>query len=165
MTDASNISMKRLKSHPRRRQVHWWYMEIQDARVICIQSRRKWTCAKKKKSICTEKLRRLECKYRLDKKVLTKAILKAKEDSWKALIDTIEENPWGIPYKLVMGRLRASIPGLTETLSSSDFDRIMLELFPKVIDDRENYDAKIDKWDNNWNVTVDEVYRAIGKSQ
>lgn len=128
MTDASDISMKRMKPHPRRRQVHWWNMEIQDARGTCIQSRRTWTRAKKKKRICTEELKRLERKYRLDKKALTKAILKSKEESWKALINTIEENPWGIPYKIVMGKLRASAPGLTETIDPSELDQVLSDL-------------------------------------
>lgn len=161
MTDASDISMKRMGTHPRRRQVHWWNTEIQDMRRTCIQSRRKWTRAKKRKRNCQEELKIVEQEHRINKKALTRAILKAKEESWKVLIDTIEENPWGIPYKLVMGKLRASAPGLTETLSPSELNKIISDLFPQVIDDRKHYDVRIDTWDPDWDVTADEVYRAI----
>ncbi|XP_025263066.1 uncharacterized protein LOC105257610 [Camponotus floridanus] len=37
MTDASDMSMKRIKLHPKRRQVHWWNSEVEDARRTCIQ--------------------------------------------------------------------------------------------------------------------------------
>lgn len=91
---------------------------------------------------------------------MTRAIVKAKEESWRALINTIEENPWGIPYKIVMGKLRAYTPGLTETLNSSELKNTITDLFPSVVDDGSYY-SKIDKWDDKWNVTVDEMYRAI----
>lgn len=106
-------------------------------------------------------MQRLERKYRLDKKALTKAILKSKEESWKALINTIEKNPWGIPYKIVMGKLRSSAPGLTETIDPSELDQVLSDLFPQIIDDRDNYDVRIDTWNNEWDVTADEICRAI----
>lgn len=163
MTDASDISMKRMKPHPRKKQVHWWNLEIQEARRDCIQSRRKWTRAKRKKNICIDSLQSLEKKYRMDKKTLTRAILKSKEESWKSLINTIEENPWGIPYKLVMGKLRASAPGLTETLGPTELEQILSDLFPQITDDRNNYEVRIDTWNPEWDVTPDEVCRAIDK--
>jgi len=45
---------------------------------------------------------------------LTKAIKKAKEDSWRELCRMVESDPWGKPYKLVMGKLckRELIPGM-----------------------------------------------------
>lgn len=36
MTNASDISMKRMRSQSKRRQVHWWNTEIHEARRICI---------------------------------------------------------------------------------------------------------------------------------
>lgn len=43
-----------------------------------------------------------------DKLELTKAITKAKELCWKKLCDQVEQDHWGKPYKLVMGKLTRS---------------------------------------------------------
>ena len=36
------------------------------------------------------------------------AIRKCKTESWKNLIETINRDPWGLPYKIVMDKLRRS---------------------------------------------------------
>jgi len=36
---------------------------------------------------------------------LVYAIRGAKEDAWKKLCDLVEQDPWGLPYKLIMGKL------------------------------------------------------------
>ena len=36
------------------------------------------------------------------------AIRKCKTDSWKNLIETINSDPWGLPYKIMMDKLRMS---------------------------------------------------------
>ena len=36
------------------------------------------------------------------------AIRKCKTESWKNLIETINSDPWGLPYKIVMDKLRRS---------------------------------------------------------
>lgn len=55
------------------------------------------------------------------KRNLVHAINRAKEDVWKNLCDLVEKDPWGLPYKLVMGKLsrpppipELSLPGRTE---------------------------------------------------
>jgi len=56
------------------------------------------------------------------KTALVQAIFHAKEEAWKSLIREIDKDPWGIPYKLVMNKLRFSSPGLTEVLEE-EFSR------------------------------------------
>lgn len=74
----------------------------------------------------------------------------------------MDEDPWGLPYKLVLNRLRRSRPSLTETLELETLDRLFDSLFPEgPVHD------PIEEW---WNsevplidckVTVNEVSLAI----
>jgi len=41
---------------------------------------------------------------------LVKAIKLAKEKSWKQLSDQVDSDPWGLPYKMVMGKLGRKPP-------------------------------------------------------
>lgn len=60
-----------------------------------------------------------------------KAIYSAKEEVWKALIKEIDKDQWGTPYKIVMNRLRAAGPGLTETLEKNKLEKLIFKLFPR----------------------------------
>lgn len=46
------------------------------------------------------------------------------------LVATLDEDPWGLPYRLVLKRLRRSSPGLTVTLEPAVLERLLSELFP-----------------------------------
>ena len=57
------------------------------------------------------------------------AIRKCKTDSWKNLIETINSDPWGLPYKIVMHKLRSSQgPSIPEDEES--LRKIVQVLFP-----------------------------------
>lgn len=77
-----------------------------------------------------EELSELESKYREAKKELRKAIKKAKTESWKELMATIEKDPWGLPYKVVLRKLKGATPGLTEQLEESQ-NELLQSLFPR----------------------------------
>lgn len=69
--------------------------------------------------------------YRDARRKLRGLIKKAKMNSWTELIASIEEDPWGLPYKLVMGRLGRSAPGLSEELGSNALEKLLATLFPE----------------------------------
>ncbi|XP_043498391.1 uncharacterized protein LOC122521611 [Polistes fuscatus] len=72
----------------------------------------------------------LECR-REAKRGLVRAIRRAKASAWRDFLTTIEEDPWGRPYKLVMNKLRArGLPPLTEALDPSLLATIIGSLFP-----------------------------------
>lgn len=73
---------------------------------------------------------RLQLDFRRSKQRLRAGIAKAKSRSWQELIDTIEEDPWGLPYRLVLRRLRKSSPALTETVSHCEAVELVTSLFP-----------------------------------
>lgn len=60
---------------------------------------------------------------------LSKAIRNAKDSCWKQLCDQVESDPWGKPYKLVMGKLTKSRPP-KELKQQGVVQRITKGLFP-----------------------------------
>lgn len=49
--------------------------------------------------------------YQLARKKLVNSIKSAKERSWNNLCEAVENDPWGLPYKVVSKKLRTSPPG------------------------------------------------------
>lgn len=90
-------------------------------------------------------------------------IRKAKISAWKDLIRTIDEDPWGLPYRIMMNRLRRTAPALTETLEKRVLDDTLSKLFPKSrIDKGEPIEMDID-WQEEWDISIQEVIRYIHK--
>lgn len=165
MTEAADASTTRVKKAKNKKQVHWWNEGIAELRRRCICDRRIWTKAKsakkKGKLICNVKLLRIEEEYRDSKKKLVLAISKAKEDSWKSLIREIDNDPWGIPYKLVMNKLRINSHGLTETLEKDKLRMVIYGLFPRETKIESVRDTIIHEWNDDWDVGVNDINRVI----
>lgn len=51
-------------------------------------------------------------------------ILKAKNSAWTELLATINENPWGFPYRIVLKRLSAG-PNLLESWDETTLERLL----------------------------------------
>ena len=56
-------------------------------------------------------------------------IRKSKTESWKNLIETINSDPWGLPYKIMMDKLRRS-QGLSVSEDEESLRKIVEVLFP-----------------------------------
>lgn len=175
VTEAADTSTPRSKEAPNERKVHWWSGELTQTRRECIRSRRNWTKAKKrskkgKAKVEIAELKRLEEEYRKRKKELTKGILKAKEDSWKELLREIEKDPWGIPYRLVMDKLRQASIGMTEMLEEDIVEKLIYKLFPRETEEEKEESERerkiaIGEWKEEWDVDIAEVYRALKKKK
>lgn len=63
------------------------------------------------------------------KRLLCLEIKRAKRDAWEKLILSINEDPWGLPYKIVLNKIKYSGPGLSETLNPRLLDNLDT-LFP-----------------------------------
>lgn len=74
---------------------------------------------------------RLQLEFRKAKKKLRLSISMAKNQSWQELIDTIEEDPWDLPYRIVLKRLRRLSPTMTETIGHEMAIRLVSSLFPE----------------------------------
>lgn len=75
--------------------------------------------------------------YKSAKKDLRREINRAKAAAWQELVQSVEEDPWGLPYKLVLNKLRTNGPTLTETLDKDILDRTLKTLFPEDTSERE----------------------------
>jgi len=68
--------------------------------------------------------------YKKTSSELAKKIRKAKAEAWDALLRTLDDDPWGIPYKLVMDRLRNTGPTVFESLEPAAVEGLLGDLFP-----------------------------------
>jgi len=87
---------------------------VASLRDTAVRARRLWIRSRRR-GIAESSIVRREA-YVTAKRALRNAIRRAKTASWAELISTIDSDPWGLPYKLVMGKLRRSSPALSETL-------------------------------------------------
>lgn len=75
----------------------------------------------------------------------------------------MEADPWGFPYKLILGKLRSISCGLTETLEGGDLKRLLDSLFP--VDGGPLPDAPrslVWEWDeDSMRITLGEVQEVI----
>jgi len=109
--------------------MYWWSREISDLRSSSIRARRLWQRSKRGADL--EDILAKRRNYRSAKKALRSAIRKAKSTSWAELISSIETDPWGLSYKLVMRKLRKSSPTLSETLGEESLIKLLDTLFPR----------------------------------
>jgi len=123
---ACDVSAKRIKWLNKKRGVYWWNEEVANARRCCVAVRRLLTRRRRRGGNYDN----LETLYRKARREFCKHIKKAKSKAWGELIQTLDDDPWGRPYKLVMGRLRRSGPTLLELLELVAAERLLCNLSP-----------------------------------
>lgn len=113
LAEACDRSMPRKSYHGGKKPVHWWTEEISELRKRSFAARRLFQRTRKRRGL--DASRGLEQAFREAMKALRIAIKKSQEDCWKKLCQSVEDDPWGLPYRLVMKRLtiRRPIPGLS----------------------------------------------------
>lgn len=165
---ACDLAAPRAGKYKRKKNVHWWSTEIAELRQNCIRARRLLTKANRRcvrvdntLEICRDNLRHL---YKCARKKLRDAIRAAKLKSWTELINTINADPWGRPYLLVLGRLRQSRPGLTEILDDQELTILLDSLFPHapVIEESGMHNFT---WMDDYTVSIAEVMSSINKQK
>jgi len=111
-----------------RRSVHWWTPEIGTLRKTANHMRRVFQRKRKRagQRNCTTE----EENARTAKRNLVTAIKRAKEDAWRKLCDLVELDTWGLPYKLVMGKLTRP-PPIPELNTPGRIEHIVKGLFPQ----------------------------------
>jgi len=117
---------KRTRSH--RKTVYWWTREIAELRKTSNHLRRKYQRKRKRQGAEACAVERAEAKS--SKLQLVKAIKRSKESCWKSLCNQVENDPWGLPYRIVMGKLFKN-PPIPEIESPGRIDHIIEGLFPK----------------------------------
>ncbi|GAB1860854.1 Reverse transcriptase [Camponotus japonicus] len=175
MTEAADAAMKRAKRRPNQKQAYWWNENIAAARTKCIQDRRKWTRAKSKKKRMDRiqegreeeerNLHHLGKEFKKSRRNVVTEIYKAKEKAWRELISEIDEDQWGRPYKIVMNRLRAAGPGLTETLEEDKLKKLVIKLFPRETRNIAREVTRVGNWKEEWSISAEEMCNTIRKKK
>lgn len=132
ITDACDEAMPRkvLGKHPR--QIYWWNDNIAEIRKKCIKEKRILTRIRKKASIDAEVQMVLENTrqhLKQKRKRLRVEINKAKNTERIEMIKTIENEPWGKPYKLVMDKLIGRRDSPLQFLTVENVQRVIDTLF------------------------------------
>lgn len=161
--DACDVSMPRVRTG-RRRAAYWWSGEIADLRAASVRHRRLFTRARRRGDPAVTEQRYEE--YREARKALRYAIAGAKARAWEELLLTLEEDPWGRPYKIVLSKLRPWAPPRTETLDPQFLDSVVRTLFP-LDEGRETLSPPLlqplREWDEEWEIGEEEFRRAAFK--
>jgi len=155
---ACNVSADRLGARATKRGVYWWSEELAQSRRRCVAARRLLCRAKRRNRPYMD----LANVYRKARSTFAKMIRKAKAESWDALLRSLDDDPWGIPYKLVMDRLRTSGLSLLESLEPPVVERLLNDLFPRgeVHDPDALWGEGVD-WNPEYVVSGEEVRMAI----
>ncbi|XP_071639994.1 uncharacterized protein [Temnothorax longispinosus] len=100
--------------------------------------------------------------WRAARQNLSRAIFAAKERAWKELLASVDEDPWGRPYKLVQNKLRPWAPPLTKTLDPHFVETIVGTLFP-IGDGGQVLFPGLPpwEWDEEMGVSEEELARAL----
>lgn len=164
LAEAADFAAKRKRGYNKAKSMYWWNSDIASTRKDVLAARRRWTKYSSKRntnSFSEERLLTLQEEYKRLKMNLRNIITEAKSNAWNSLLLLIDEDPWGLPFKIVMGKLRRSSPSLTELTNNSDREKILDKLFPlDTVHDPDllwhNY-----RWNEQWEVTYAEVDREI----
>lgn len=104
---ACDTTMPRKGSDNRHSPVYWWSENIAILRKKCILARRSLTRRRKKKGESWAELQeQLQERYKKARARLVRAIKASKKQCWKELLEEVESDPWGRPYKVVVKRLK-----------------------------------------------------------
>lgn len=120
---ACEISMPRLGNRPNRRHIYWWTEQIAELRSICQRSRRVAQRSRNRPEAAEKMM-----EYKINRKTLRLAIKRSKASKWRELCDDVNNDPWGLAYKIVMKKLKA--PVAVNELCPTAMQNIVSTLFP-----------------------------------
>lgn len=164
MTSICDASMPRVRP-VKRKAAYWWNSEISQLREHCLRSRRQFTRARRRRSATVDEIRRTYEVYRNATKSLQLAIAESRSRSWGELLQGLDRDPWGRPYKMVLGKLRPCVPPLTETLDPSFVEQVAEALFPR--DETSPMSpsllAELTDWSEDRGVTEAELSQALAR--
>ncbi|XP_045541436.1 uncharacterized protein LOC123722921 [Papilio machaon] len=131
ITRVCNASMPRQGPQPPKKQVYWWSVEIAELRTACVTARRQYQRVRRRRrrDEATELL--LRNAYTATRRTLCLAISEAKESAREEMIESLNRDPWGRPYRMVRGKLRSRTSPLTQSLHPQVVTEVVRGLFPQ----------------------------------
>ncbi|XP_053989808.1 uncharacterized protein LOC128882247, partial [Hylaeus volcanicus] len=164
LTAACDAAMPRARKLSRRA-AYSWSDEIAALRATCSAARRRFTKARRRRNRDPAREAALYEVYREATVDLQRAIRRAKASAWGELLRTLDKDPWGRPYRIVLGCMRPAAPPVTESLDPPVLERIVDTLFP--VDPEEGprplLPAEASNWSAGLGVTEEELWMAVGR--
>lgn len=125
ITRSCNVAMKKRKHGGTKPPVYWWNNEIAELRRECVRARRVYT---RNRGGLNNDIQHQILKTK--KKALKSAIRRSKRTSFLTICDDVDNNPFGLAYKLVTKKLKClSVPSPTE---DNILGNIVAHLFPQM---------------------------------
>lgn len=124
--------MPRMKVHTSRRMEYWWTQEIATLRYKVILATRRLKRIKRRRRYSQDNLRAMEetwDSYNNARRIYSTAIRRSKALTWKQLIDDLDRDPWGYPYKIVLKKLQHN-SRVTENVDPNFIREVVDTLFP-----------------------------------
>jgi hypothetical protein len=127
LTRACNVLLPK-KKQGRRREVYWWSESIAELRRKCLKKKRQMVRKNRRQGTSDQEKKQAHELYKQARKKLKLEIGRAKEKAWKEVCQEVEEDPWGLGYKIVTKKIGSQPRPL---LSVAEKKEIALKLFPQ----------------------------------
>lgn len=162
MTIICDTGMPRVRP-VQRKATYWWSDHIAQLREERLQSRRRFTRTRRRQRSTEEEKARAYRVYRDATKALQTAITHAKSQGWTELIEELNRDPWGRPYRIVLGKLRPWVPPLTETLDPGLVTEVIDNLFPRTESNivPSELETNVSDWSEDLEVSEMELSMAV----
>ncbi|XP_026827651.1 uncharacterized protein LOC113562418 [Ooceraea biroi] len=128
MSEACDFSMPRAGRPGGRRATYWWSAELAELRRASGRTWRRLSRARRRGTREEVDAHYRELQER--RSCLRAAIRGAKARAWEELLQSVKGDPWGRPYRFVMGKLRPWSPPETETMDPLELRGALDSLFP-----------------------------------
>lgn len=154
IVNACDSTMPRKSSTNPHPPVYWWNENIAELRKMCIQARRTATRGRRKPNY-----EALRAAYKEARGQLAKAIRSSKSQCWTELLEKVESDPWGKPYKVVMKQLK------NQPMPTPTCPELLLKIVTKLFPQRTECNFRIEENRNELIplVTSAELKRACAK--
>ncbi|CAK1585622.1 unnamed protein product [Parnassius mnemosyne] len=133
MSEICDVAMPRVRPGSARRQVYWWSRELTSLREACVAARHLYARHRRLR-IRPPNAAAIEAElyegYRAAKTALREAIMRARDRAREEMLETLDRDPWGRPYKMVRDKLRTWAPPLTQSLRPQLVEDVVSALFP-----------------------------------
>ncbi|XP_011147562.2 uncharacterized protein LOC105188039 [Harpegnathos saltator] len=128
LAQACDASMPRVRSYPKR-SAWLWTDQIADLRRESVHLRRAFGRVRNDPDSDSEAVLAAQKDFCVAVKALREAIGAARGKGWDTLLLSLDADPWGRPYRIVMQKLKPWTPPLTVTLDPRFLERVMGSLF------------------------------------
>lgn len=138
LTRACDTAIPRAEFKPRRA-MPWWSDGLAQLRSRMASTRRRLTRLRRGARQDYQEIQDRLHDYRQARDTFGKAIRKAKAKAWEEFIESLDENPWGRPYRTVLNKLKRWTPPFTELLDEEVLDNVLTGLFPTSTDNTDDW--------------------------